>query len=92
MPIKNLEAIRATTQFRHIGCQEALHSHRTILMTRRDHGLETLVHIIDLIKVFDSVNHEIIYKTLSKYGIPGPLINVIKKMYSNHCFVQMSVG
>ena len=60
-------------------------------MTRRHHGLGTHILFIDLIKAFDSVNYEIMYKIIARYGIPEPLINVIKKMYSN-CTVQVSAG
>jgi len=89
--LHQLEQIGAPTQFGHIGCQEALHSLRTILMTRRHHGLETYVLFIDLVKAFDSINYDIMYRILARYGIPEPLIEVIRKMYSN-CYVQMTVG
>jgi len=48
-------------------------------MTRRHHGIETFILFIDLVKAFSSANYEIIYKILPKYGIPDPLIEVIKK-------------
>ena len=60
-------------------------------MTRRHHGLETHVLFINLIKAFDLVNYEIMYKIIAKYRVPTPLIDVIKKMYSN-CSLQLSVG
>jgi len=61
-------------------------------MTRRHHHrLETHVLFIDLIKAFDSVNYEIMYKIIAKYRVLTPLINVIKKMYLN-CSIQLSVG
>ena len=60
-------------------------------MTRIDHGLKTHVLFIYLFKAFDSVNYEIMYKIIIKYGVPTPLINVIKKMYLN-CSSQLSVG
>ena len=63
--LKQLETIRVAMQFRYIGCQE-VHSLRTILMTRRHDGLEAIVLLIDLVKAFDSDNHEIIHKTLSR--------------------------
>jgi len=63
------QTIGATTQFRHTGCQEALHSLRMILMTRRHHRLETFVLFINLVNAFDSINHESMYKILLKYKI-----------------------
>jgi hypothetical protein len=79
------------TQYGHIGCQEALHSLRTILMTRRHHGLPTYALFIDLIKSFDSINHEALYLTLQRMGIPEKMIQIIKKMYTD-CTIQLTVG
>jgi hypothetical protein len=36
----------------------------------------------DLIKAFDSLNLEMLWKILAKYGIPEPLVNVIMEMYT----------
>jgi len=60
-------------------------------MTRRHYGLETQVLFIDLIKAFDLVNYEIMYKIFAKYGVPTPLVNVIKKMVP-YCSIQLSAG
>ena len=60
-------------------------------MTRRHHRLEACVLFINLIKAFNLVNYEIMYKIITKYGVPTPLINVIKKMNLN-CSIQLSVA
>ena len=77
-------------QFGHVGCQEALHTVRSILTLCRHHGRETYALFIDLVKAFDSVNHEILYATLDKFGVPKDLMNTIRKMYSG-CTIHLQV-
>jgi len=43
------------------------------------------------VKAFDTIQHELLYQILAKYGLPNELIKVIKKMYSN-CKVKLSIG
>jgi hypothetical protein len=38
---------------------------------------------VDLVKAFDSVNHEFLWKILRKYGILAKMVNVIKCMYQD---------
>jgi hypothetical protein len=80
--LKHIEKFGTPNKFGHIGCQEALHTIRNILITRRLHGKETYVLFVDLVKAFDTVIHEALFTILSKYGIPQNLITVIKKMYN----------
>jgi len=79
--LSHIEKIGTPNQFGHIGCQEALHTIRNILITRRLHGKETYVLFVDLVKAFDTVIHQALFTILTKYGIPQNLITVIKKMY-----------
>ena len=46
--LKQIIKIGAPTQFGHIGCQQALHTIRNILTTRRHHGKETYVSFVSL--------------------------------------------
>ncbi len=81
--LDHLNDIGAHTRFGHIGCLEALHSLRDLLITRRHHGNETYVLFIDLLKAFDSIDQNDMLKMLEKNGIPQMLLDVIKKMYNN---------
>ena len=53
------------------------------LQTRREHNMSTDVLFVDLVKAFDTVNHEFLYKVLHKYGYPIHFINIIRCMYLN---------
>ncbi len=46
---------------------------------------------MDLIKAFDSVSRESMYKVLSKLGVPEDLINLIIRLHTN-CMVKIKVG
>ena len=78
--LKQLKKVGITSQFGHIGCQEALHSIRWSLLLRRQHGLPSYVLFIDLVKAFNTIQHELLFQILSKYSIPKELINIMKKM------------
>ena len=65
------------------GCQDALMSLKTALQTRREHNVSTNVLFVDLVKAFDTVNHEFLFKVLHKYGYPTHFINIIRQMYLN---------
>jgi hypothetical protein len=65
--LNHLNTIGACTQFGHIRCQEAIHSLRNLLITRRHHGKESYVLFMDQIKAFDSVDQNVMFIILEKY-------------------------
>ena len=75
-------------QFCHIGCQEALHTVCSTLTLCRHHGQETFALFIDIVTAFDSINHEILYAILDKFGVPKDLTSTIWKMYSD-CTIHL---
>ena len=44
---------------------------------------DTYVFFVDIVKAFDSVNREMLWKILKKYGIPTETIAIIKKTYTD---------
>ena len=61
-------------------------------MTRRYHGLGSYILFIVLVKAFESVNHEIMYREITKFGVPKSLVNIIKMRYPNCSSEQTSVS
>jgi hypothetical protein len=89
--LDHLNTIGAHTQFGHIGCQEALHCLRNLLITRRYHGKESYILFIDLIKAFNSIDQNVMFRILEKYGILQKLLGIIKKVY-NDVQLQFTLG
>ena len=78
-------------QLGHMGCQEALHTVKQVLTIRCHHGHDTYALFIAIMKAFNSINQELLYSILSKFGVTKNMINMIWKVYSN-CFVHLEVG
>jgi hypothetical protein len=79
--LKRLKEINPTSQFGHVGCQEAQHTIKRALLLRRQHGLESYAVFVDLVKAFDTVNHQLLCQILTKYGLPPPLVEIVRKLY-----------
>jgi hypothetical protein len=78
--MKRFKELNPTSQFGHIGCQEAQHTIKRALLLRRQHGLESYAIFVDLVKAFDTVHHNLLCQILSKYGLPPPLVQIIRKL------------
>ena len=62
-------------------CNDAVFPLKTALQLRKEHGLESFVVFVDLVKAFDTVNHELMFLVLEKYGYPPRMVSTIRKMY-----------
>jgi len=89
--LKRLKQINPTSQFGHVGCQEAQHTIKRALLLRRQHGLESYAVFVDLVKAFDTVHHQLLCEILSKYGLPPPFVEIIKKLYNDRK-IKIKVG
>jgi hypothetical protein len=89
--LKRFKEINPTSQFGHVGCQEAQHTIKRALLLRRQHGLESHAIFVDLVKAFDTVHHDLLCQILRKYGLPPPIVQNVKKLYKN-CRVKIKVG
>ena len=66
-----------------VGCPEGSFSLRTLLHLRHQHNLPSFVAYVDLVKAYDTANHEVLIRLLEKYGAPPQFTNIIKKLYSD---------
>jgi len=48
-----------------------------LLQTRKAHGIDSHVLFVDLIKTFDTANHELLFALLGKYGAPPLLVDAV---------------
>ena len=73
------------------GCSDGSFSLRQALKRRREHGLESWVLFVDLVKAFDSVPRDVLWAVLAKFGIPPHLLGVIKRMHEG-LLVSFEIG
>ena len=72
-------------------CVDATAALKITLQNLTCAGHEAYVLFVDIIKAFDSVNRDMLWKILAKYGIPENMIQTIKKMYTDiHVTLQVS--
>ena len=64
-----------------VGCQDGSFTLKTLLHLRRQHNLPTFVAFVDLVKAFDTTNHELLVEILQQYGAPPKLCSAIERMY-----------
>jgi hypothetical protein len=66
-----------------LGCSDATATLKMTLKNLRAANQDSFVLFVDIVKAFDSVNQEMLWKILKKYGIPEKRIPTIKKMYTS---------
>ena len=64
------------------GCADAIFTVKLALKKRREHGLETWVLFLDLVKAFDRVPREMLWAVLKKFGVPPKLVSLIESLHS----------
>ena len=89
--LKRCRELNPQSQFGHVRCQEAQHTIKRELLLRRQHGLESHAIFVDLVKAFDTVHHKLLCQIVSKYGLPPPVVQNVKKLYKD-CKVKIKVG
>ena len=66
-----------------LGCQDGLFTLKTLLNAHKNHDLPTFVAFVDLVKAYDTANHDLLLKILEKYGAPPKFVAAIKTMYTD---------
>ena len=56
---------------------------KTLLHLLRNHNLPTWVAFADLVKAFDTSNHQLMVMILARYGCPPNLCDTITRMYKD---------
>ena len=65
------------------GCSDAIFTVQQLIAKRREHGLETWVLFIDLVKAFDRVPRELLWKVMLKYGVPPKLVELLIALHES---------
>jgi hypothetical protein len=64
------------------GCIDAIFNVRLGLKKRQEHNLETVALFVDFVKAFDRVPRDMLWKVLSKLGVPDKLVRLIAVLHS----------
>jgi hypothetical protein len=59
------------------GTNDTTYCLHSTLQLRKEHQQDTYLLFIDLIKAFDTANHDLLFAILEKYGTPRALIDII---------------
>ena len=65
------------------GCTDCVFTVKIALKKRREHGLETWVLFLDLVKAFDRVPREMLWTILERFGVPAKLVRLSKSLHAN---------
>ena len=63
------------------GCTDAVFTLKQALRKRHEHGLSTWVFFMDLVKAFDRVPRELLWKILLKFGVPEKIVHQLKCLH-----------
>ena len=74
-----------------MGCQDTTFTIKTLLNLLHNYNLTTWVAFFDLVKAFDTSNHQLMVMILEKYGCPPNLCDTIKRMYKDS-MVKLVIG
>ena len=73
------------------GCTDAIFTVKLAMKKRREHGLESWILFLDLVKAFDRVPREQLWMILGKLGVPTKLIQLLKSLHA-HFIIKFSVN
>ena len=65
------------------GCIDGTYNVKQALHTLSQHGADSYVIFADLVKAYDTVDRELLWKVMSRCGCPEELIFVLRKLYTD---------
>ena len=68
------------------GSLEALHIRDLAIRARQQHGQTTWVLYIDWQCAYDSVDHQVLWLVLQKFGFPPHFLQILRRFYSGLSF------
>jgi len=63
---------------------DAIFTMKSAVRKRREHGQESWILFLDLVKAFDRVPRELLWSVLSKLGVPDKVIRLLKALHVDY--------
>ena len=63
------------------GCRDGTFTVKSLVTKRREQHQETWILFLDLVKAFDKVPRELLWRVLTKLGVPDKLVSILKAMH-----------
>ena len=63
---------------------------KSLVTKRREHNQETWILFLGLVKAFDKVPRELLWRVLTKLGVPNKLVSILKA-YAQECGGSLEV-
>ena len=70
-----------------LGCRDGLFTLKALLNVRRNHDLASYVCFVDLVKAYDTANHDLLLCILERYGAPPKFVTAIQTIYTDNVCV-----
>ena len=64
-------------------CSDATFTIKMALKKRKEHRLESWVLFVDLVKAFDRVPRELLWKILAKFGVPQKILRLLIRLHAD---------
>ena len=65
------------------GCCDATFTVKMAMKKRREHGLESWIYFLDLVKAFDRVPRELLWMVMLKFGVSPKLVSLLKALHAS---------
>jgi hypothetical protein len=63
-----------------LGCHDGLFVLKTMLNMQKNHNLPSYIGFVDLVKAYDTANHDLLIVILEKYGAPPQFASAIERI------------
>ncbi len=70
-----------------LGCRDGLFTLKALLNAQCNHDLASYVGFVDLIKAYDTANHDLLLRILERYGAPPKFVTAIQTIYTDNVCV-----